>query len=230
MRRTALSPAVVAGYLALWTYAWTHAEALPSLNSIAEQWAFFLCVIALHVAIGYVIGNPWAVALALTPGLMLMLSDDSEWVPLVMYAWGMPVAVCIGAGVVLSRHRGRVLRAIRTRELRLVGVPVGLAVVYVVSWAYVWSPGGDDLPTLNTTTGLWAFAIVAIAVHIAIGYLIGNPWAIALAAAPALTLIPAGMPTGALFLVMIAEGVPIAAFITLGVLLKRHRETRFHTL
>ena len=113
MRRTAVSPAVVAGYLALWTYAWTHAEALPSLNSIAEQWAFFLCVIALHVAIGY---------------------------------------------------------------------------------------------------------------------LIGNPWAIALAAAPALTLIPAGMPTGALFLVMIAEGVPIAAFITLGVLLKRHRETRFHTL
>ena len=52
---------------------------------------------------------------------------------------------------------------------------------------------------------------------------------IALAAAPALTLMTGGA-TAVLVVVTIAEGVPIAAFITVGVLLKRHRETRFHTL
>jgi hypothetical protein len=229
VRRTAPSLAVVVGYLALWAYAWTHGDALPSLNSTGEQWAFFLVAIALHVAIGYVVGTPWAVALALTPGLILALTGESVWVPLVLVAWGLPIAACIGAGVVLSRHRERVVRAVRSRDLRPVGVPAGVAVVYVMGWAYVWTPGGDDLPTLSTTTGLWAFAIVAIAVHIAVGYLIGNPWAIALAAAPALTVTAAGT-TGALFLVTIAQGIPIAAFIAIGVLLRRQRETRFHAL
>jgi hypothetical protein len=229
VRRTALSLAVAGVYVASWAYVWTHGDVLPSLNSTAEIWAFVLCLIALHVAIGYVIGSLWAVALALTPALMLIPTDEREWIPVVMVAYGLPVATCLAAGEVLRRHRERLLRAMRSGDLRRIGVPLGLSLVYVTAWAYVWSPGGDDLPSVSTTTGMWTVALCAIAVHIAIGYLIGNPWAIALAAAPALTLMPGGA-TGALVVVTIAEGVPIAAFITVGVLLKRHRETRFHTL
>lgn len=228
MRRTALSLANVAVYVALWACVWTHGNPLPSLST-AEIWAFALCAIALHAAIGYAIGSPWTVALALTPGLTLIPAGGGAWVPFVIFPWGVPIAASIGGGVMLSRHRERVLRAMRSGDLRRIGVPLGLSLVYVAAWAYVWTPGGDDLPTLSTTTGMWAFALCAIAVHIAIGYLIGSPWAIALAAAPALPLMPGGA-TGALVIVMIAEGLPIAAFITVGVLLKRHRETRFHAL
>ena len=135
MRRTARSIAVAGAYVACWAYVSTHGNVLPGLNGTAEIWAFALFVIALHVAIGYVIGSMWVVALALTPALMLIPAGRGEW-------------------------------------------------AHVVAWAYVWSPGGDDLPTVSTTTGMWT----------------------------------------------VAEGVPIAAFITVGVLLKRHRETRFHTL
>jgi hypothetical protein len=229
MRRIAV-PLIFAGiYAAFWAYAWTGAG-FPELSSTAEVWALALLGIVLHVAIGYVIGNPWAIALAAVPALTLMTTDEREWVSLVLVQWGGTIAVCIAGGVLLRRHRERVLRALSERDGRRTGLSLGMACVYVALWAYVWTPGGDDLPTLSTGAATWAFAICAIAAHIAIGYLIGSPWAIALAAAPALTLIPHDA-TGVLIVVMIAQGVPLAAFLTVGVMLKRLRQGRpFHAL
>ena len=140
---------------------------------------------------------------ALTPALMLIAAGGGEWAPIVMVAYGLP------SRPVSPRARSSGATA--------------------SACSAPCAPGGDDLSSVSTTTGMWTVAVCAIAVHIAIGYLIGNPWAIALAAAPALTLMPGGA-TGVLAVVTIAERVPIAAFITVGVLLKRHRETRFHTL
>ena len=71
-------------------------QASAANSGAAEIWVFAVCTIALHAAIGYAIGSPWAVALALTPGLTLIPAGGGEWVPFVIFPWGVPIAASIG--------------------------------------------------------------------------------------------------------------------------------------
>jgi hypothetical protein len=76
----------------------------PDLSGTSAQWVFFLAVAGAHVALGYAIGEWWALLLGVAPAVVAPFYDDPRWVPLLLVAYGFPAAMLLAVGVGFRRR------------------------------------------------------------------------------------------------------------------------------